>query len=114
MLSRRIVADEWDDVALDPAAGAVRPLGGSATVVRSPALGSAPAAPWQGPTAYRAGLSDDGRVLARSVETGGERRVQVLDTRDGRAGRVVFEPPATACPGTGSCADLMALSGDGR
>ncbi|MFF7951527.1 nSTAND1 domain-containing NTPase [Streptomyces griseorubiginosus] len=114
VLSRRIDADEWDDIALDPTAGAVRCLGGSATVVRSLALGTAPAAPWQGPTAYRAELSDDGRVLARSVETGGERRVQVLDTRDGRAGRVVFEPPATPCPGAESCADLMALSGDGR
>ncbi|MFF7052411.1 DNA-binding protein [Streptomyces griseorubiginosus] len=114
VLSRRIDADEWDDIALDPTAGAVRRLGGSATVVRSLTLGTAPAAPWQGPTAYRAELSDDGRVLARSVETGGERRVQVLDTRDGRAGRVVFEPPATPCPGTESCADLMALSGDGR
>ncbi|MFD5402868.1 nSTAND1 domain-containing NTPase [Streptomyces griseorubiginosus] len=114
VLSRRIDADEWDDVAFDRTAGAVRHLNGSATVVRSLALGTAPAAPWQGSTADRAELSDDGRVLARSVQTGGERRVQVLDTRDGRAGRVVFEPPATPCPGTESCADLMALSGDGR
>ncbi|WP_030315928.1 DNA-binding protein [Streptomyces sp. NRRL B-3229] len=114
VLSRRIDADEWDDIAFDRTAGAVRYLNGSATVVRSLALGAATAAPWQGPTAYRAELSDDGRVLARLAETGGERRVQVLDTRDGRAGRVVFEPPATPCPGTESCADLMALSGDGR
>ncbi|MEU5043824.1 WD40 repeat domain-containing protein [Streptomyces griseorubiginosus] len=114
VLSRRIDADEWDDVAFDRTAGAVRYLNGSATVVRSLALGTAPAAPWQGPTADRAELSDDGRVLARSVQTGGERRVQVLDTRDGRAGRVVFAPPATPCPGTESCAGLMALSGDGR
>ncbi|MFF3961064.1 DNA-binding protein [Streptomyces griseorubiginosus] len=114
VLSRRIDADDWDDIAFDRTAGAVRYLNGSATVVRSLALGTAPAAPWQGPTAYRAELSDDGRVLARSVETGGERRVQVLDTQVGRAGRVVFEPPATPCPRTESCAGLMALSGDGR
>ncbi|MEU0408820.1 hypothetical protein ABZ307_13565 [Streptomyces griseorubiginosus] len=114
VLSRRIVADSWDDIAYDRTEGAVRYLGGSATVVRSLALGAATTAPWQDPTAYRAELSEDGRVLARSVQTGGERRVQVLDTRGGRAGRVVFEPPATPCPGTDSCADLMALSGDGR
>ncbi|WP_020138697.1 hypothetical protein [Streptomyces sp. 351MFTsu5.1] len=114
VLSRRIDADEWDDIAFDRTTGAVRYLNGSATVVRSLALGTAPAAPWQGSTAYRAELSDDGRVLARSVETGGQRRVRVLDTRDGPAGRVVFEPPATPCPGTESCADLTALSGDGR
>ncbi|MFC8432811.1 DNA-binding protein [Streptomyces sp. NPDC057253] len=113
VLSRRIVADEWDDIAYDRAAGAVRYLGGSATVVRSLALGTAAAAPWRESTAYRAELSDDGRVLARSVQTGGERRVQVLDTREGGAGRVVFEPPVRPCPGAESCADLMALSGDG-
>ncbi|MET8583487.1 DNA-binding protein [Streptomyces collinus] len=111
VLSRRIVADDWTDVAYDRAAGVVRYLGGSATVVRSLALGTAATARRPQPTAYRAELSDDGRVLARSVETGGKRRVQVLDTR---GGGVVFEPPARTCPGTDSCADLMALSGDGR
>ena len=88
----------------------MRRLGGSATVVRSLALGAASTARLQQPTAYRAELSDDGRVVARSVETGGKRRVQVLDTREGR---VVFEPPARPCAGAESCADLMALSGDG-
>ncbi|WP_328641078.1 helix-turn-helix domain-containing protein [Streptomyces canus] len=111
VLSRRIVADEWTDVTYDRRAGAVRYLGGSATVVRSLALGAAATARPQEPAAYRAALSDDGRVLARSVETGGKRRLQVLDTRDGR---VVFEPPTRPCPDAESCADLMALSGDGR
>ncbi|MGC0400084.1 WD40 repeat protein/transcriptional regulator with XRE-family HTH domain [Streptomyces sp. SAI-126] len=111
VLSRRIVADEWEDVAHDRRAGVVRYLGGSGTVVRSLALGAAATARPQGPPAYRAELSDDGRVLARSVETGGKRRVQVLDTR---RGRVVFEPSAQPCPGTESCTELMALSGDGR
>ncbi|WP_086724120.1 WD40 repeat domain-containing protein [Streptomyces sp. NRRL B-24085] len=110
VVSRRIVADEWDDVVHDRSAGVVRHLGGSGTVVRSLALGTAASARWERPTAYRAELSDDGRVLARSVETGGERRVQVLDTR---SGRVVFEPPRRPCPGAEPCADLMALSGDG-
>jgi WD40 repeat protein len=111
VLSRPIVADEWDDVAYDPNARVVRYLGGSGTVVRSLSLGTATTARPRQPTAYRAQLSDDGRVLARSVGTGGERRVQVLDTR---AGRLVFEPPKQPCPGAESCAALMALSGDGR
>ncbi|MFI0512770.1 DNA-binding protein [Streptomyces sp. WSLK1-5] len=110
VLSRRTVADEWDDIAFDRTAGVLRCLGGSATVVRSLALGTASTSPWQRATAYRAAFSDDGRVLARSVETGGLRRVQVLDTR---SGRVVMEPSTRPCPGAQPCADLMALSGDG-
>ncbi|MFF7526224.1 nSTAND1 domain-containing NTPase [Streptomyces pseudovenezuelae] len=111
VLSRRIVADTWEDVAYDRSAGVVRYLGGSTTVVRSLALGAAATTRPQRPVAYRAQLSDDGRVLARSVGTGGERRVQVLDTREAR---VVFEPPTPPCSGTQLCADLIALSGDGR
>lgn len=48
------------------------------------------------------------------METDGKRRVQVLDTREGRLGGVVFEPPAQPCPRAESCAGLMALSADGR
>ncbi|MEU6557849.1 DNA-binding protein [Streptomyces sp. NPDC046915] len=113
----RQTAGDWSDVALDRAAGAVRYLNTSGSVVRSLSLGRATTKLWPDQAADQAELSGDGRVLARVLETDDRWRLQVLDTRDGR---VVFEPQAdTACPGKedegdDACAAVMALSGDGR
>ena len=113
VLRKRLTADEWTGVTLDRGARAVRYLSGSGTVVRSLALGGATTGKWPTTMAYRARLSGDGRTLARAVEQGGRQRWQVVDTR---SGRVVFEPPGGTCPDgeDQSCADLLALSDDGR
>ncbi|ANS68197.1 WD-40 repeat-containing protein [Streptomyces lincolnensis] len=113
VLRKRLTADEWTGVTLDRGAGAVRYLSGSGTVVRSLSLGGARSEQWPTTMAYRAQLSGDGRILARSVDQGGGRRWQVVDTR---SGRVVFEPPGGTCPEGEDrvCADLVALSDDGR
>ncbi|MEU3340896.1 hypothetical protein [Streptomyces sp. NPDC006668] len=116
VLRRRLTVDEWSDVALDRAAAAVRYLNTSGTVARSLALGTATTKLWAKQMADKAEFSGDGRILARVVEADGIRQVQVVDTHDGR---VVFEPAPDTCPGdqgdnAGACADLVALSADGR
>jgi len=116
VLRKRLAADEWHGVALDSAAGVVRYLGGSGTVVHSLTLGGAAKDRWQKTPARKAELSGDGRILARSLGEDRARRIQVMDTR---SGRVLFEPPQDPCPaedaGDGqTCTELMALSGDGR
>ena len=116
VLRQRLTADDWSDVTLDRAAGAVRYLNTSSTVVRSLSLGRATTKLWPDQRADQAELSGDGRMLARVLETDDRQRLQVLDTHDGR---VVFEPEAEACPGKededeGACVGVMALSGDGR
>jgi WD40 repeat protein len=116
VLRQRLTADDWSDVALDLAAGTVRYLNTSGTVVRSLSLGRATTKRWPHQKADQAELSSDGRVMARVLQTDGRQRLQVLDTH---AGRVVFEPEADTCPGKeddgeGACAGVMALSGDGR
>ena len=116
VLRQRLTADDWSDVTLDRAAGAVRYLNTSSTVVRSLSLGRATTKLWPDQRSDQAELSGDGRMLARVLETDDRQRLQVLDTHDGR---VVFEPEAEACPGKededeGACVGVMALSGDGR
>ncbi|MER6285688.1 hypothetical protein [Streptomyces sviceus] len=76
-----------------------RRLGGSATVVRSLAR-------LQQPTAYRAELSDDGRVVARSVETVGKRRRQISGDRP--------EPVPPRAGDAAGPADGLALDIHGR
>jgi len=116
VLRQRLTADDWSDVTLDRAAGAVRYLNTSSTVVRSLSLGRATTKLWPDQRSDQAELSGDGRMLARVLETDDRQPLQVLDTHDGR---VVFEPEAEACPGKededeGACVGVMALSGDGR
>ncbi|WP_405867026.1 helix-turn-helix domain-containing protein [Streptomyces sp. NBC_00005] len=116
VLRQPLIADEWSDVTLDRATGAVRYLNGSGTVVRSLALGRATTKQWAEATADGAALSADGRTLVRLFDRDGARRPQVVDTR---SGRVVFEPPGDTCPTAEAkkgepCADFMALSADGR
>ena len=116
VLRQRLRVGDWRDVALDGAAGAVRYLNTSGTVVRSLALGRATTKLWSPQTAARAELSGDGRAMARVVKAGRRQRLQVVDTRDGR---VLFEPAADTCPSEeaeveNACGDRVALSIDGR
>jgi WD40 repeat protein len=116
VLRQRLTLGDWNDVAVDRVAGAVRYLNGSGTVVRSLAIGTATTKGGVQHPADRAELSEDGQILARFAVKDRARRLQVVDTRDGR---ILFEPPTPACPskdtGPGeACADLLALSGDGR
>jgi WD40 repeat protein len=106
------------DVSVDLAAGVVRYLNASGTVVRLLALGRSTTSQWDERYTYAAQLSGDGRRLARFREADGAMRLQVVDVR---SGRVVFQPPADECPDVtedredgASCSELMALSADGR
>ncbi|MFI7340868.1 helix-turn-helix domain-containing protein [Streptomyces sp. NPDC050085] len=114
VLQQPLTEGDGTDVALDRAAGTVRYLNASGTVVRSLSLGRTLTKAWSPHMAQRAELSGDGRVLARVTGTENSKRVQVLDTRDGR---VVFAPEAVTCPGEEDetiCTAPIALSGDGR
>ncbi|MFE9018008.1 helix-turn-helix domain-containing protein [Streptomyces sp. NPDC007808] len=115
---RQRSAGSVSDVSVDTTAGVVRYLNGSGTVVRSLALGRSTTSQWDSRLTYAAQLSGDGRLLARMRRADGVVRLHVVDVR---SGRVVFQPPGDGCPDPAeeredgaSCADLMALSADGR
>ncbi|MFF7127304.1 DNA-binding protein [Streptomyces sp. NPDC008240] len=116
VLSQKLTTDTQVDLAFDSAAGAVRYLNQGGTIVRTLSLGRTTTSQWDTKQPDKATLSQDGRTLARLRSADGTEKLQILDTR---TGRVVFEPTTEHCPEGGrpdtpECADLMALSPDGR